>query len=409
MMLQRNKVAAGVVVAVALGLVGYGIWGRKHQLAALERVAVEQSVPSVEIITPSPGPAARPLVLPGTVRAWYEAPIFAQVSGYVRSWDKDYGATVKAGEVLAEIETPSLDAQFAAAKANLAVAQANYHLAVATAARWQALADTPAVSKQEVDVQVAGAEARKAELEVATQNVARYAALESFKRVVAPFDGVVIARLTDVGDYVNAAGGDAGARTNSTQLFTVADVHRMRVFVQMPQSYAGALAPGVEAMLYLPMQSAAPTRASFLTTARAYSVNTRTSVTELMVENPDGKLWPGTYVDVHFQVPSDPRVVTIPEQALIFDAEGIQVAAVDAQNRVALRRVTLGYNLGQSIQVTSGIEATDRLVNNPPAGLLSGQSVRPVAPASGYSRSTASAALSPAVRSPANARREGGL
>ena len=165
-------------------------------------------------------------MLPGTVRAWYEAPIYAQVAGYVQAGMQDYGAKVKAGQLLATIDAPSLDAQYAAAKANLSVAQANYRLAVSTAARWQALAGTPAVSKQEVEVQTAGAEARKAEMEVAEQNVARYAALEAFKRVVAPFDGVVTARLTDVGSYVNAAGGDVSARGNSTELFTVADVHR---------------------------------------------------------------------------------------------------------------------------------------------------------------------------------------
>ena len=183
-------------------------------------------------------------MLPGTVRAWYEAPIFAQVAGYVHSWNEDYGATVKAGQLLATIDAPSLDAQYAAAKANLSVAQANYRLAVSTAARWQALAGTPAVSKQEVDVQAAGAAARKAEMEAAAQNVARYAALEAFKRVVAPFDGVVTARLTDVGSYVNAAGGDVSVRGSSTELFTVADVHEMRVFVSVPQDYASLLGPG---------------------------------------------------------------------------------------------------------------------------------------------------------------------
>ena len=212
-------------VVVVVALVVYGIVGRERALGALARAATEEAALPVEIISPQPGPSTRPLVLPGTVRAWYEAPIFAQVSGYVQSWTKDYGADVKAGQLLATIATPSLDAEYAAAKANQHVAEANYRLAVTTAERWQALAGTVAVSKQEVDVQVAGAAARKAELEAATQNVARYAALEAFKHVVAPFDGVVTARLTDVGSYVNAAGGDLSARGSSTELFTVADVH----------------------------------------------------------------------------------------------------------------------------------------------------------------------------------------
>jgi RND family efflux transporter MFP subunit len=323
-------------------------------------------------------------VLPGTVRAWYEAPIFAQVAGYVHGWNADYGAAVKAGQLLATIDAPSLDAQYAAAKANLKVAQANYQLAVSTAARWQALQGTPAVSNQEVQVQTAGAAARKAELEVSVQDVARYAALEAFKRVVAPFDGVVTARLTDVGSYVNAAGGDVSVRGSSAELFTVADVHEMRVFVSMPQDYASLLTPETTATLHQPSQPGQSIEAKFLTTAQAFNANTRTAVTELTVDNSKHSLWPGTYVDVVFQVPTDPSVLTMPESALIFRADGAQVAIIDGQNRVHLRNVTLGQNLGQTVQVTSGLSPGEKLVNNPPAGILDGQTVQPATPATGY-------------------------
>jgi membrane fusion protein, multidrug efflux system len=371
---------AGVVVALLL----YGIVGRERALSTLARASKEQATLPVEIISPQSGPSTRPLVLPGTLRAWYEAPIFAQVSGYVSSWNVDFGAPVKTGQLLAMIDTPSLDAQYAAARANLHVAEANYRLATITAERWQALAGTVAVSQQEVDVQVAGAAARKAELEAATQNVARYAALEAFKRVVAPFDGVVTSRLTDVGSYVNAAGGDVSARGSSTELFTVADVHEMRVFVAVPQDYADQLRTGLTARLHLPSQPGKLIEAKFLTTARAFSPNTRTAVTELTVDNSQHALWPGTYVEVEFQVPSDPKVLTMPEEALIFRAAGTQVAIVDAQHRVHLRNVTLGQNLGQIVQVTSGLAMGDKLVNNPPAGLLEGQTVQPVTPMPGY-------------------------
>jgi membrane fusion protein, multidrug efflux system len=357
-------------------------------------VAKAQSVPAVEIIAPTPGPTKRPLVLPGTVSAWYQAPIFAQVSGYVHAWYVDYGATVKAGQLLATIDTPGLDAQYAAAQADMHVAQANYRLAVTTANRWQALAGTVAVSQQEVDVQTSSAEARKAELEAAQQNVGRYAALEAFKRVVAPFDGVVTARLTDVGSYVNAAGGDVSVRGASTELFTVADVHALRVFVSVPQDYADDLLPGLTAMIQLPSQPDKRIQAKYLTTARAFSTNTRTAVTELTVDNPNHALWPGTYVDVTFQVPSDPKVLTMPEDALIFRAAGTQVAVVDAHNRVHLRGITLGQNLGTTVQVRSGLTLGDKLVNNPPAGLLDGETVQPVTPVPGY----ASAARNPPVQ-----------
>jgi RND family efflux transporter MFP subunit len=383
-MKRRTLLMIGVPVVVVAALLLNGIVKRERALTSLGHVAQAQSVIPVQLITATPGPSTRPLVLPGTVRAWFEAPIFAQVSGYVLSWNVDYGAQVKAGQLLATIDTPSLDAQYAAAKGSLAVAQANYRLALTTAKRWQALAGTVAVSTQEVDVQVAGAAARKAELEVAAQNVARYAALEAFKRVVAPFDGVVTARLTDVGSYVNAAGGDVSARGSSTELFTVADVHEMRVFVSVPQDYADQLVTGLTATIHLPSQPGNLIEAKFLTTARAFSPTTRTAVTELTVDNSKHALWPGTYVDVMLKVPSDPGVLTMPEEALIFRAAGTQVAIVDQENHVHLHDVTLGQNLGKIVQVTSGLAAGDKLVNNPPAGLLEGQSVQPVTPTPGY-------------------------
>jgi len=382
--MTRSRILIIVVGVAISGVLAYGFFARHRRLTALERLAHEQAVLPVEIISPKPGAATRLLSLPGTVRAWYEAPIFAQVSGYVSNWFEDYGATVKAGQLLATIDAPGLDAEYAAAKARLRVAQTRYKLAETTAARWQALAGTPAVSKQEVDVQNASAEAGKAEVDASEQDLARYAALEAFKRVVAPFDGVVTARLTDVGAYVSAAGGEVGANAKSTELFSVADVHKLRIFVAVPQDYADGLGSGPSATIHLPSQPGKLIQATFLTTARAFNSNTRTAVTELTVENPGHALWPGTYVDVVFQIPSDPAIPTIPEQALIFRAAGAQVAFVDAGNRAHLRSVTLGQNLGETVQVTSGATVGDRLVNNPPAGLLEGQMVQPVTPMPGY-------------------------
>ena len=383
-MKRRTLWIAGSSALIVAGVLAYGLVGRERSVAALARVAEEQSVVPVQIISPEKGPATRQLVLPGTVSAWYQAPIYAQVSGYVQRWNEDYGADVKAGQVLATIDAPGLDAQYAAAKASLRVAQANYQLAVTTAKRWQALAGTPAVAQQEVDAQTAAAAARKAEMEAATQNVARYAALEAFKSVTAPFDGVVTARLTNVGDYVNAGGSDLLAAGKATQLFNVADVHALRVFVAMPQDYAASVGPGVTATLREPSQPGKSIEAKFLTTARAFDPDTRTAVTELTVDNSSHALWPGTYVDVVFQIPTAPSVLTIPEAALIFRQDGAQVAVVDASNRVHLRNVTLGENLGKTVQVTSGLSSEDRLVNNPSAGLLDGLTVQPVVPATGY-------------------------
>ncbi len=393
-------ILAGLVV---VALMAYGIVKREWNVKHLQDVANDQATLPVQIITPQHGPASRTLVLPGAISAWYEATIFGQVTGYVSSWKEDYGAKVKKGQLLAIIDAPGLDAQFAAAKATLDVAEANYQLAVSTAARWQALAGTPAVSKQAVDVQVAGATARKAEREAAQQNVARYAALEGFKRVMAPFDGIVTARLTNVGAYVNAGGGDAGARANATELFTVSDVHQLRVFVSVPQDYADQLGDGVPVTIHLPSQPGKSIPAKFLTTARAFSDNSRTAVTELTVDPKDGALWPGTFVEVVFQLPADAALLTMPEQALIFRAAGPQVALVDAQNRVHLQNVTLGKNLGQIVQVVSGLTERDRFINNPPAGLLEGQLVQPVTPVPGYAApGETAAAPAPSAPSAAN-------
>jgi membrane fusion protein, multidrug efflux system len=386
---------AGLVMVV---LMVYGIVKREWTVRHLQDVANDQATVPVQIIVPQHGPATRTLVLPGTISAWYQATIFGQVTGYVSSWKEDYGAKVKKGQLLATIEAPGLDAEYAAAKASLDVAEANYQLAVTTAARWQALAGTPAVSKQSVDVQVADATARKAEREAARQNLARYAALEEFKRVVAPFDGIVTARLTNVGAYVNAGGGDAGARANATELFTVSDVHQLRVFVAVPQDYASQLGDGVPVTIHFPSRPDKVIQAKFLTTAKAFDDNSRTAVTELTVDPKDEELWPGTFVDVVFQLPTDTSLLTMPEQALIFRAPGPQVALVDAQNRVHLHGVTLGKNLGQIVEVVSGLAEGDRFINNPPAGLLEGQLVQPVEPAPGYAPPAQATANQPVAR-----------
>jgi RND family efflux transporter MFP subunit len=371
-------------VVAAGGLAAYGIWSRDDTVAALRKTAADALLPRVQVISPQPGPPRRTLTLPGNIEAWYQAPIYAQVSGYVSRWDKDYGAEVKAGDVLATVDTPALDAQFAASKANLAVMEARYKLAEVTARRWSALAGTQAVAQQDVDVKVADAAAQKAQVAAAQQDVARYQALIAFKRLVAPFDGVVIARNTNVGDYVNAAGGDATLRSASTALFIVADIHEMRVFVSVPQEYADVLKPGLTATLTLPQAPDKPITARYLTTAHAVVPSTRTVVTELTVDNADRALWPGTYVNVHFAFPGEPNVLILPEQALLFRAQGMQVAVLDDQDRVHLRNVILGKNLDTDVEIVSGLNATDKIVGSPSLGLLEGQQVKIVQPVAGY-------------------------
>jgi membrane fusion protein (multidrug efflux system) len=378
----RSSVRAWFLAAVgilAVGLLlGRGIWERRSNLAQLRSVADEEAVPDVRVISPQPGPATRTLDLPGTMHAWYTAPIYGQVSGYVGTWYKDYGAKVKTGDLLATIITPSLDEQLATAQANVEVAEAKYRLAVVTATRWKALSGTNAVSQQEVDVNVANAEAQRAAVEAAKDEVARYQALEQFKSVVAPFDGVVTARSTDVGNYVNATGADAHAIGGATELFTVSDIHELRVYVSVPQDYSRMLKPGLTATLSLPQFSGRVYHAKYLTTAQAFDPQTRTVVTELTVDNPNDTIWPGTYANVHFVMPSDPDILIIPEQALLFRSEGMQVALVRRDGTVHLQDVKLGLNLGQTVQVVSGLQRGDRLIDDPSAAILEGEKVRVV-------------------------------
>jgi len=379
----RMRLMLAIAILLVAGLVAWGIIGRLNSVASLRDVAREDAVPDVQVITPAPGPATRSLSLPGTIRAWYSAPIYAQVSGYVQKWYKDYGATVKAGELLATIDAPGLDEQFATAKASLAVAQAKYKLAAVTAKRWKALSGTQAVSQQDVDVKAADADSELAQVQAATHEVARYQALENFKRLVAPFDGVVTARNTDVGAYVNAAGGDSSAHSGSSELFSVADIHKMRVFVSVPQEYSAMLKPGLTATLTLPQFPGKYFKASFETTANAFDPQTRTVVTELTVPNDDHAIWPGTYTSVRFIAGADADVLIVPEQALLFRAEGMQVALVRPDGRIHLQNVKLGLNLGQTVQVLSGLSKTDRLIDNPSAGLLEGEQVNVVQGAPG--------------------------
>ena len=391
----KVRLLTGIGLLVALALVALGVVQRHDNLADLRDVANEDSVPPVQVMSPMPGPASRTMTLPGNIHAWYSAPIYAQVSGYVSKWYKDYGAVVKAGELLASIDAPAVDEQYESAQASLDVARTNYNLAVVTAKRWTALQGTEAVSQQEVDVQVANAAAQKAQARAAEHQVARFKVLEGFKAIVAPFDGVVTSRNTDVGNYVNAAGGDVSSHGAADELFSVSDIHEMRVFVSVPQDYSSILKPGLTATLSLPQYPGRKFEARFDTTANAFNPQTRTVVTELLVDNPDHLIWPGTYADVHFVMPSDPNVLIIPEQALLFRAEGMQVALVGADDKVHLQDVKLGLNLGQTVQVVAGLKRSDRLIMNPSAGVLEGEKVRVVTGAPGVALSPQFQAAAP--------------
>ena len=382
-------------LAAAAALAGYGIWSRQASVAYLQQTVDDAAQPRVQVALPKEGPPTEALTLPGEVKAWNEAAIYGQVSGYVSQWFKDYGAHVNAGDLLATIDTPSLDAQLASSKASLAAAQTHYDLSAETAKRYDALT-TLAVTQQEKDNIDATAAADKALVAAAQQTVDQYQAMTNFKRIVAPFTGIVTARRVEVGDFINSAGADASLPATSQAPFSVADVSKLRIFVSVPQDFGALLKPGLKADLTLPGAPGKKIPAQFLTMAGAVSPHTRTIVTELVVDNTHEGLLPGAYVNVNFSFPSDPDILIIPSQALLFRADGMQVARIDGQNRVRLQNVSLGHNLGLDVQVVAGLKATDKIVANPLLGLLEGQQVKVVQAAKGYEPGEAGGAGTPA-------------
>lgn len=380
---KKTKLVFIILLAVAVFLIAWGLIQRGFEMSAVHKETEDSSIPRVALTMPQPGPPTRQVDLPANLAAWYEAPIYAQVSGYVKMWYKDYGARVKKGDVLAEISTPSLDAQFAAAKAQYDVKMARYKLALITSKRWSALRGTKAVSRQEVDVQAANAAAQKAEVEAASYEVKRVQALENFKEIIAPFDGIVTSRLVNVGDYVNPDGGNLRSSGSIAELFSVADVHRMRVFVSVPQDFASVISPKISADLSVPQYPGRVFKAHYLASAKAFNAATRTVTTELVLDNDKELLWPNSYATAHLKAPGDPSVLIVPTNALLFRAQGMQVAKV-VDNHIKLQNVETGINYGLTSQVLSGLTFSDKIVANPTADLLDGDEVRVVPPTRGY-------------------------
>ncbi len=382
------KRLTGRHIAVALGLlfvvyIGYRIHESRSDAALLREKTVEDAVPTVAVVHPKPGDASETITLPGNITAWFEAPIYAQVSGYVKMWYKDYGALVKKGDILAEINAPALDAQYAQAKADLESERAKYALADITAKRWLALRKNHAVSEQSISVQVAHAKAEAAKVKAAEQNVRNFEALIRFKTIVAPYDGVVTVRNINVGDYVNKEG-TISTPVSISNLFTVADVSMMRLFVSVPESFGPFLQPGLTADVTVPQLPNRHFVGKFLTVARGFDVNTRTAVTVFTIDNEDRALWPGSYAKVELTAPVDRKVYTIPSTALVFQEHGTQVAVVKDDDRVHMQPITVSRLLDSAVEVADGISANDRVVNNPSAALLDGDKVRVVTPAPGY-------------------------
>jgi len=384
-MLKRLHRRPGVLSGIVLLLLYlcYRIYESNVDATTLRKHTLEDTVPTVAITYPTPVPPTETITLPGNIQAWFEAPIYAQVSGYVKMWYKDYGALVRKGDILAEINAPALDAQYAQAKADLAAERAKYALADLTAKRWVALRKNHAVSEQSISVQEANAKAEAARVKASEQNVKNFEALIQFKTIVAPYDGVVTVRNINVGDYINKEG-NISNRTSITNLFTVADVSMLRLFVSVPAAFGAFLKPGLTADVTVPQLPDRHFTAKVLTVARGFDVSTRTAVTVFTIDNEDRALWPGSYAQVHLTAPVDRNVLTIPSTALVFQEHGTQVAVVTEDDRVHLKPITVSKLMDNAVEVAEGISSQDRIVNNPSAALLEGDQVRVVTPAPGY-------------------------
>jgi RND family efflux transporter MFP subunit len=365
-----------VLLAVVLVIV---TWGEAHRVAArnsLRQNTADEATPIVITVAPTPSAVGEELVLPGTVQAYIEAPIYARTNGYLKTWSVDIGSTVKKGEVLAEIDTPEVDQQLAQAIADLATARANEALANTTNSRWKELLATESVSKQDADEKAGDSAAKVAIAESAAANVARLRQLESFKRVVAPFDGIITARNTDIGALINA-GESAGS-----ELFRLADTHKLRIYVQIPEPYAAAAKPGLEAELRFTEQPGKGYAATTVRTANALDPALRTLQVELELDNPQRELFPGAYAEVHFKIAGNAHAVRLPANTVLFRSPGPQVATVDAQHRVKLKSIVQGRDFGGTIEVLSGLTPDDAVVVNPPDSIFDGATVRVAGPPS---------------------------
>jgi membrane fusion protein (multidrug efflux system) len=380
---RRILFLLGFVAVCAIALAAFGILDRAKSKQEVKAWTDEQAVPTVRLVQAEPGPSERSLLLPGNVSAFNINSLFPRASGYVTAWHSDIGAHVKKGDVLVTISAPDLDQQLEQAKAQLVQlqaaveqAQANADLGQATNARTVRLVAQGWSTLEQGDTDRLNAASRIAALAVAKANVTaqlaavnRLQELTGFEQIKAPFDSVVTARNVNIGDLLNAGG------TTGRALYQLADIHRMRIFVSVPQAFLGDLKPGVKATLHVPGQQET-FEAELSSTSNALEENSRTALIELQADNPDGKLWPGAFTEVQFHIPSDSNTLRIPSTALIFGTNGMRVAAVDSNNKVVLKPVRLGRDLGNNVEIQSGLSLTDRLIDNPQESIEAGAVVR---------------------------------
>jgi RND family efflux transporter MFP subunit len=369
-----------LILAVVGLVVASGIIPRLRQQQTLKQQTLIAAEPAVTITRPKAGNTAEEVILPGNIQAFTDAPIYARTSGYLKAWYFDIGTHVKQGQLLAVIESPEVDQQLQQGREDLSTAQANLKLAQITASRYTDLFKTDSVAKQDVDNAVQDAAAKNATVKSAQANVARLEQMVAFEKIYVPFDGVVTVRNTDIGQLIQA-GTEAGTGSVTgpgRELFHVAAINRLRVFVQVPQLYSHATKPGIKAELTLPELAGRRFQGTLVRTADAMDPATRTLTVEVDVVNSTGLLYPGAYAQVHFKMKSDQLTLIVPASSLVFRSEGLRLPTVVNGNRISLVPVVVGRDFGDTVEVLSGLSERASIVENPPDSLVEGEIVRVV-------------------------------
>ena len=366
--LKRIAIGAGCVLCTVLVI---GTYTRLVQASNLKTWTREVEIPTVALVSPTASGKGQFLVLPGTLQAFYDAQIYSRVPGYVHAWDKDIGARVKKGELLATIDTPELDQQISQARANVGTAVAAQRLSGTTAKRWESLLPLDAVSKQDVEEKEEDLASKSGAVKAAQADLDRLQAMKEFARIVAPFDGVVTKRTADIGALVSA-----GPASNGEPLFAVADTHILRVYVNVPQSYSAQIVPGMAVSLVVPEYPGRAFIAKLVSTSNAIAAQSSTLLVEFEVDNAQGFLKPGEFAQVSMSLPSGMAMLRLPSSALMFRASGLQVATLGRDSRIVMKPIVIGTDLGTQVIVASGLSPKDRVVDNPPDSLANGEKVR---------------------------------
>lgn len=362
-------IAGALIACVAVAVVVAGLMSRRSDAARLRERTEEAAIPTVAVIAPGQGAASSRLDLPGRIEANARAQIFARVSGYLKNYKADIGAAVKAGQLLAEIETPDLDQQILQARADLATAQANAAQAGATATRWQSLLASDAVSRQEVEEKTSDFKSKQSIVAAAQANLDRFMTLKAFARITAPFDGVVISRTTDIGALINAGGG-------GQELFVVADTKKLRVFVSVPQNYTSLIKKGSKAKLVVPEHPGKSFAAVVETSSQSVNAASGSMLMQLAVDNTDAQLLPGGFATVSFELVRPTAALNVPPSALIIDKSGVRVATVGPGDVVVMKTVTIARDNGRLVEIGAGLNPDDRVIESPPDGAADGDRVR---------------------------------